>query len=127
MRVIERALEGEPSFTVLFGASAVGKVYFSPSLFISEGLIVRIQTALLREVLSRDRFHVLHFDLRIPGFADVSSLYMSLSQQMERYFEDVSTNMPGFEEFRREACAFKVCVWSNEIHVSDQGTDRVTL
>ncbi|KAH0831186.1 hypothetical protein J3R83DRAFT_13763 [Lanmaoa asiatica] len=79
LRVIERALEGEPSFT----------------------------TALLREVLSRDRFHVLHFDLRIPGFADVSSLYTSLSQQMERYFEDVSTNMPGFEEFRREACAFK--------------------
>ncbi|KAI9460660.1 hypothetical protein HD554DRAFT_1569913 [Boletus coccyginus] len=89
LRVIERALEGEPSFTVLFGASAVGK------------------TALLREVLSRDKFHVLHFDLRIPGFADVSSLYMSLSQQMERYFEDVSTNMPGFEGFRREACAFK--------------------
>ncbi|KAF8556617.1 hypothetical protein OG21DRAFT_1506373 [Imleria badia] len=89
LRVIERALEGEPSFTVLFGASAVGK------------------TALLREVLSRDRFHVLHFDLRIPGFADVSSLYISLSQQMERYFDDVATKMPGFEEFRKEACAFK--------------------
>ncbi|KAG8216053.1 hypothetical protein J3R82DRAFT_8053 [Butyriboletus roseoflavus] len=89
LRVIERALEGEPSFTVFFGASAVGK------------------TALLREVLSRGRFHVLHFDLRIPGFADVSSLYMSLSQQMERYFEDVATNMPGFDEFRREASAFK--------------------
>jgi hypothetical protein len=26
MQVIERALEGEPSFTVLFGASSVGKV-----------------------------------------------------------------------------------------------------
>ncbi|KAN0094681.1 hypothetical protein V8E55_002968 [Tylopilus felleus] len=80
LRVIERALEAEPSFTVLFGASA---------------------TALLREVLSRDRFHVLHFDLRIPGFADVTSLYMSLSQQMERYFKDVSTNMSGFEEFEK--------------------------
>ncbi|KAF8128687.1 hypothetical protein EV363DRAFT_1433071 [Boletus edulis] len=80
LQVIERVMEGEPSFTVLFGASAVGK------------------TALLREVLSRDRFHVLHFDLRIPGFADVSSLYMSLSQQIEQYFED---------EFRKEACAFK--------------------
>ncbi|KAN0094674.1 hypothetical protein V8E55_002961 [Tylopilus felleus] len=89
LRVIERALEAEPSFTVLFGASAVGK------------------TALLREVLSRDRFHVLHFDLRIPGFADVSSLYMSLSQQMERYFKDVSTTMPGFEEFRKDANEFK--------------------
>ena len=26
MRVLERTLEGDPSFTVLFGASAVGKV-----------------------------------------------------------------------------------------------------
>ena len=61
-------------------------------------------------MLSRDRFHVLHFDLRIPGFADVSSFYMSLSQQMERFFEDISTNMPGFEVFRKEAWAFKVRV-----------------
>ncbi|KAF9242317.1 hypothetical protein BU15DRAFT_44149 [Melanogaster broomeanus] len=89
MRAIERALDGEPSFTVLFGASSVGK------------------TALLREVLSRDRYHVLHFDLRIPGFADVSSLYMSLSEQMGQYFEDISTNVPGFEEFRKEAWGFK--------------------
>ncbi|KAF8842845.1 hypothetical protein BDN67DRAFT_965290 [Paxillus ammoniavirescens] len=89
MRALERALEGEPSFTVLFGASSVGK------------------TALLREVLSRERYHVLHFDLRIPGFADVSSLYMSLSQQMGQYFEEISSKMPGFEDFRKEACGFK--------------------
>jgi len=89
MKAIERVLDGDPTFTVLFGASSVGK------------------TALLREVLSGEQYHVLHFDLRIPGFADLASLYMSLSQQMEQYFEEVAT-MEGYEEFRKEAWAFKV-------------------
>ncbi|KAH7925360.1 hypothetical protein BV22DRAFT_1011455 [Leucogyrophana mollusca] len=88
-RAIERALEGEPSFTVLFGASSVGK------------------TALLREVLSREAYHVLHFDLRIPGFADISSLYMSLSQQMEQYFETIAKTLPGYGDFQKEAWGFK--------------------
>jgi hypothetical protein len=90
MLAIERALEGEPSFTVLFGASSVGK------------------TALLREVLSRDKYHVLHFDLRIAGFADLASLYLSLSQQMEQYFQEIATKMDGFETFEKEAWGFKV-------------------
>ncbi|KAG1737469.1 uncharacterized protein EDB91DRAFT_477547 [Suillus paluster] len=89
IRAIERALEGEPSFTVLFGASSVGK------------------TALVREVLSRKIYHVLHFDLRIPGFADMTSLYMSISQQMERYFDEISKTIPGYEEFRKEGLEFK--------------------
>ncbi|EIN14466.1 hypothetical protein PUNSTDRAFT_96359, partial [Punctularia strigosozonata HHB-11173 SS5] len=88
-RALECILEGDPSFTVLFGASSVGK------------------TALLREVLSRDDYHVLHFDLRIAGFADLASLYMSLSQQMELYFEAIGQSMPGYEEFEKEAWAFK--------------------
>lgn len=86
---IERTLEGEPSFTVLFGASSTGK------------------TALLREVLSREQYHVLHFDLRIAGFADLASLYLSLSQQMELYFEEISSTMQGYEEFKKEAWSFK--------------------
>ncbi|PPQ77918.1 hypothetical protein CVT25_015393 [Psilocybe cyanescens] len=89
MQAIERALEGEPSFTVLFGASSVGK------------------TALLREVLTREEYHVLHFDLRIAGFADLSSLYTSLSQQMEQYFEEIATKMEGYQDFEREAWSFK--------------------
>ncbi|KAI6020152.1 hypothetical protein PISMIDRAFT_675160 [Pisolithus microcarpus 441] len=89
IRAIDRALGSAPSFTVVFGASSVGK------------------TALIREVLSNNRYHVLHFDLRIPGFADVFSLYMSLSQQMEQYFEEIAANLPGFEEFRKEAWGFK--------------------
>ncbi|KZT22286.1 hypothetical protein NEOLEDRAFT_666254 [Neolentinus lepideus HHB14362 ss-1] len=89
VKAIERALEGEPAFTILFGASSVGK------------------TALLREVLSHSKYHVLHFDLRIAGFADLSSLYMSLSQQMEMYFEAISKSMKGYEEFKKEAWGFK--------------------
>lgn len=89
IRVIERILEGEPSFTVMFGASSVGK------------------TALLRQILSRNIYHVLHFDLRIPGFADMTSLYMSMSQQMERYFNEISKATPGYEEFQKEGLEFK--------------------
>ncbi|KAF8960879.1 hypothetical protein BDZ97DRAFT_1831239 [Flammula alnicola] len=89
MTAIERALEGEPSFTVLFGASSVGK------------------TALLREVLSREEYHVLHFDLRIAGFADLPSLYISLSQQMEQYFKEVASRTEGYEDFEKEAWGFK--------------------
>lgn len=58
-------------------------------------------------MLSRENYHVLHFDLRIAGFADLSSLYMSLSQQMEQYFEEIA-KLEGYEEFEREAWGFKV-------------------
>ncbi|TFK29432.1 hypothetical protein FA15DRAFT_700030 [Coprinopsis marcescibilis] len=77
---IQRALEGEPSFTVLFGPPSAGK------------------TALLREVLSHPRYHVLHFDLRIAGFADLESLYMSLSIQMEGFFEEIAQHSGWYEE-----------------------------
>ncbi|KAI0718554.1 hypothetical protein C8T65DRAFT_762698 [Cerioporus squamosus] len=91
LRTISRALEGDPSFTVLFGASSVGK------------------TALLRQVLTQPRYHVLHFDLRIAGFADLASLYMSLSQQMEGFFMSIAQDpdMPGYEAFEKEAWGFK--------------------
>ncbi|KAF8639207.1 hypothetical protein AX17_001693 [Amanita inopinata Kibby_2008] len=88
MKAIEHLLDGEPSFTILFGASSVGK------------------TALLREVLSREQYHVLHFDLRIAGFADLASLYASLSQQMEQYFEEIAA-VEGYEDFQKEAWTFK--------------------
>ncbi|KAI0795527.1 hypothetical protein C8Q75DRAFT_712191 [Abortiporus biennis] len=91
LKALERTLEGEPSFTILFGASSVGK------------------TALLRQILTRSKYHVLHFDLRIAGFADLASLYVSLSQQMEGFFMGVSRDpdMPGYEEFEKEAWGFK--------------------
>lgn len=72
--------------------------------------MVNSQTALLREVLSRDAYHVLHFDLRIAGFADVASLYKSLSQQVEQYFEEMASGMEGYEEFEKEAWSFKALV-----------------
>ncbi|KAH9942044.1 hypothetical protein B0H21DRAFT_751367 [Amylocystis lapponica] len=82
LRAIERALEGDHS---------VGK------------------TALLRQVLTRSKYHVLHFDLRIAGFADLASLYMSLSQQMEAFFMAIAQDpdMPGYSEFEKEAWGFK--------------------
>jgi hypothetical protein len=59
-------------------------------------------------VLSKENYHVLHFDLRIAGFADLSSLYFSLSQQMELYFEEIASTLPGYGEFEKEAWTFKV-------------------
>ncbi|KAF7329743.1 hypothetical protein MKEN_00237600 [Mycena kentingensis (nom. inval.)] len=104
--ILELLLHGEPSFTVLFGSSSAGK------------------TAVLREVLSSDAYHVLHFDLRIAGFADLSSLYMSLSQQMQQYFEEVGKQL-GYEEFEKEGWAFKHDRLNVERRVVDvpQGSD----
>lgn len=88
IRAINSALQGIPNFTVLFGASSVGK------------------TALLREILSSERYHVLFFDLRIAGFASLSSLYFSLASQLERYFDRLKVE-PGWEDWEKEAWAFK--------------------
>ncbi|KAF8480197.1 hypothetical protein DFH94DRAFT_630595 [Russula ochroleuca] len=88
LQAVGRALEEEPCFTVLFGASSVGK------------------TALLRQLLTSDKYHVLHFDLRIAGFADLDSLYISLSQQAEQYFNLIA-DMKGYEDFEKEAWSFK--------------------
>ena len=70
--------------------------------------LISPQTALLREVLTREKYQVLHFDLRIPGFADLPSLYMSLSTQMETYFQDIATKIDGYEDFEKESWSFKV-------------------
>ena len=36
-------------------------------------------------------------------------MYVSLSEQMEQYFLNISTDMEGYEEFEKESWAFKVC------------------
>ncbi|GAA5866076.1 hypothetical protein JCM8547_000588 [Rhodosporidiobolus lusitaniae] len=92
IKALQRALGSVPTFTVLFGASSTGK------------------TALLRQVLSSDKYHVLHFDLRIAGFADLASLYFSLSTQLESYFAaipDLLGREYGWGEFEKESWAFK--------------------
>ncbi|KAJ3534548.1 hypothetical protein NM688_g7119 [Phlebia brevispora] len=91
IKAIEKAPEGEPSFPVLFGASSVGK------------------TAFLRQLLTRNTYHVLHFDLRIAGFADLPSLYSSMSQQMEAFFMGIAQDpdLPGYEDFEKQAWSFK--------------------
>jgi hypothetical protein len=118
LRTIQRLLEGDPSFTVLFGASSVGKVRSAFCKLVAQVLtFARSQTALLREVLSKPDYHVLHFDLRIAGFADLSSLYISLSSQMEQYFEAVSKT-DGYADFDKEAWGFKVCSFYNASRIS---------
>lgn len=110
IKAIERALGAVPSFTILFGSSSVGK------------------TALLRQVLSNsDKYHVLHFDLRIAGFADLASLYTSLSQQLESYFAVIPEQMGkewGWDEFEIESWAFKVCP-TCDLSLLESSSDRI--
>lgn len=76
-------------------------------------------------MLSREQYHVLHFDLRIAGFADLASLYLSLSQQMELYFEEIAKKIEGYGEFEKEAWSFKARY--NSCHYSiyvDRGPAR---
>lgn len=65
------------------------------------------KTALLRQVLTDPRFHVLHFDLRIAGFADVTSLYMSLAAQFEHFFETLADELEGYDEMKKHGLTFK--------------------
>lgn len=65
------------------------------------------KTALLRQVLTDPRFHVVHFDLRIAGFADVTSLYMSLAAQFEHFFESIADELEGYEEIKKHGLTFK--------------------
>ena len=86
---INRILSGVPCFTILFGASSVGK------------------TALLRQVLTEPQFHVMHFDLRIAGFADKSSLFIALTYQFEKFFQELGETLPFHEDLKKDALAFK--------------------
>ena len=70
--LLRRILSNTPKMTVVFGATSVGK------------------TALLREVLASDDFYVIKFDLRISGFADLRTLYLSLCDQFERFFQEMN-------------------------------------
>ncbi|KAI0767247.1 hypothetical protein C8Q74DRAFT_1370068 [Fomes fomentarius] len=86
-------------------------------------------TALLRQVLTRPNYHVLHFDLRIAGFADLASLYISLSQQMEGFFMAIAqdTDMPGYGVFEKEAWGFKHDRLNVERRLSNAGQSAEAL
>jgi hypothetical protein len=88
MRAINDSFKGIPNCTILFGASSV------------------VKTALLREILTSPRYHALFFDLRIAGLASLTSLYISLALQLERYFDRLK-HEPGWGEWEKEAWAFK--------------------
>lgn len=89
IKALETCLSSVPNFTVIFGGTSVGK------------------TALLRQVLTHERYHVIHFDLRIAGFADLPSLFFSLSAQMEQFFVNLASRLEGYDTFETEALAFK--------------------
>ncbi|KZT53895.1 hypothetical protein CALCODRAFT_485985 [Calocera cornea HHB12733] len=88
--VVRRILEGPPEFTVIFGATSVGK------------------TAMLRHILTSPRYFVLPLDLRIAGFADPQSMYFALSMQFEQYFLQLGDLLEGYkEECENIALSFK--------------------
>ena len=66
------------------------------------------QTAILREILSCEKYHVLHLDLRLAGVADIQSLYTSLNLQLEQYFMELANMGGGYKVFEVEARRFKV-------------------
>jgi hypothetical protein len=66
------------------------------------------QTAILREILSCEKYHVLHLDLRLAGIADIQSLYTSLNLQMEQYFMELANMVGGYKVFEAEARRLKV-------------------
>jgi hypothetical protein len=122
---ITKILTGIPSFTVIFGASRYTtpslpiRLYplfllspFPPTTALPQLLVVVVdnsvgKTALLRQVLTDPRFHVVHFDLRIAGFADVTSLYMSLAAQFEHFFESIAIQLEGYDEMKKHGLMFK--------------------
>ncbi|KAI9444346.1 hypothetical protein H4582DRAFT_2109429 [Lactarius indigo] len=95
LQAVGRTLEEEPCFTVLFGASSVARPLLT-------------QTALLRQLLTSDKYHVLHFDLRIAGFADLDSLYITI-------FNCIA-DMKGYEDFEKEA-------WHDRLNVERRLSD----
>ncbi|KAH9813930.1 hypothetical protein DFH28DRAFT_328430 [Melampsora americana] len=104
IKALETCLSSVPNFTVIFGGSSVGK------------------TALLRQVLTHERYHVIHFDLRIAGFADLSSLFFSLSAQMEQFFVNLASRLEGYDTFETEALAFKHTRLDVERKIEKTGT-----
>ncbi|KAK4613313.1 hypothetical protein CLAFUW4_09443 [Fulvia fulva] len=97
--LFRRILSNDPRLSVIFGATSVGK------------------TALLREVLATDDFYVIKFDLRISGFADLRTLYLTLCEQFERFFEEMHD-----EEMDKSKLTFKHLVLElNEKESTEKG------
>lgn len=59
------------------------------SIFLPLNLFYQ-QTTLLRAVLTPEEYHVFHVDLRIAGFADLTSFFTSFSRQLETYLQEMA-------------------------------------
>uniref|UniRef100_A0A8H7XTK5 AAA+ ATPase domain-containing protein n=1 Tax=Psilocybe cubensis TaxID=181762 RepID=A0A8H7XTK5_PSICU len=87
-RALQKVLDGEPAWTVVFGASGVGKTSIIRAL-LSNPTPNSNSNSNQNHNPHQTKYHTLHFDLRIAAFSDLGSLYTSLSVQMERFFEGV--------------------------------------
>lgn len=104
-QVIKQTLATQPSFLVVFGGSSVGKTALLRQVLSNEDYSVEdvygedskaAKSAKLNNVekkINGDTHHrkylVMHIDLRISGFADLSGLAIRLASQFEEFFETI--------------------------------------
>lgn len=110
-RAIRMALSTQPSFLVVFGGSSVGKTALLREVLSSGALDERngltgksrkhdddddedngnSRTSIAADASSHKQFVVMHIDLRIAGFADMTGLAIRLATQFEQFFETIMT------------------------------------
>ncbi|CAG8761311.1 11542_t:CDS:2, partial [Acaulospora morrowiae] len=71
-RTIDSILRGDPRWIIINGVRSTGK------------------TALLHEILTDDKYHVIHLDLRVPGFSDLRSFTAELASHLETFLLRIS-------------------------------------
>ncbi|RGB30612.1 Archaeal ATPase-domain-containing protein [Rhizophagus diaphanus] len=89
IHVINDLLSRDPKFLIVNGSESVGK------------------TALLREILSNNRYHVIYIDTRVSGFADVRSFTTEFATHLESFFNQIVSYYPNLKVFRDVSIAFK--------------------
>ncbi|RIA90680.1 Archaeal ATPase-domain-containing protein [Glomus cerebriforme] len=89
IRMLNDSLSGDPKFLIINGSQSVGK------------------TALLREVLANNKYHVIYIDLRISGFADLRSFTAEFATHLETFFTQITSYYPNLKIFQDKALVFK--------------------
>ncbi|CAB4424634.1 unnamed protein product [Rhizophagus irregularis] len=87
--VINDLLSRDPKFLIVNGSESVGK------------------TALLREILASNQYHVIYIDTRVSGFADVRSFTTEFATHLESFFNQIVSYYPNLKVFRDVSIAFK--------------------
>lgn len=63
------------------------------------------------------------FDLRIAGFADLSSLHQSLAIQLEQFWTTLKESLTGYDELQKQALAFKHARLAVERRITSGGAE----